>query len=278
MTPLVRILVRSGVTFRDFAEVLKDVFVAVCARELETPDRPVTLSRLAITCGLTRKEVDQIVRDEARRRRELETYAKRLANLLEVWHSNSKYVGPYGFPRDLVIAGDDPAGGFERLVRESCDGVTPQRMLRELLRVGAARILEGGSVVRVVKRTYIPTEMTPEMVEIFTTAVRRYVETVDYNLTRGNAARKRFDRIVYPDGGLRESDVVPYETEMREYLETVISEIELKTSSYTRPSVERQERAVRVGIGLYFYEDIPPDTRPLLDFLDVSELPFFDEA
>lgn len=62
MTPLVRILLRNGISFREFAEVLKDVFVAVCARDLVVPGRRLTLSRIAIVTGLTRKEVSTIDR------------------------------------------------------------------------------------------------------------------------------------------------------------------------------------------------------------------------
>jgi hypothetical protein len=277
MTPLVRILLRNGISFREFAEVLKDVFVAVCARDLVVPGRRLTLSRIAIVTGLTRKEVSTIVRDDELRRKALETNANRAAKILEAWHSDTRFLGPYGFPRDLLIEGNDPSGTFSDLVRENSGDMPVRAMLEELMRVDAARVVEGGEVVRVLKRTYIPTEMTPEMIQIFSQAVRRYIETVDYNLSLQETKSRRFDRVVYPDPGLRVIDVPVFQQEVREYLETVIAEIDYKTSKYQRLDDPESERTTRVGVGIYFYQDELEDKRALIDLLgksgvDVSEI------
>lgn len=261
MTPLIRILLRNDITFREFAEVIKEIFVSVGARELAASGRRVSAARVAITTGLTRREVSTIVRDEGLRRRELETNTTKAARLLEGWHSEARFVGPYGFPRDLLVEGDDPGGTFESLVREHCGDVPVREMLNELIRVGAAQLLEGGSVVRVLKRTYIPTEMTPEMMQIFTQAVRRYIETVDYNLSLRDTAGRRFERLVYPDFGVRKSDYEAFQREMREYLESVIAEIDFKSTKYQEAREDETEERLKVGVGIYFYRDEPEDKR-----------------
>ena len=267
MTPLIRILLRNGISFREFAEVLKEVFVAVCARDLAIPGRRMTLSRIAIVTGLTRKEVASIVRDDELRRRALETNANRAARILEAWHSDTRFVGPYGFPRDLLIDGNDPAGTFGDLVREHSGDMPVRAMLDELLRVGAAKLLESGEVVRVLKRTYIPTDMTPEMIQIFSQAVRRYIETVDYNLSLRDTPVRRFDRVVYPDPGLRIVDIPLYQQEMRDYLETVIAEIDYKMTKYQRQDDQESKRTMAVGVGIYFYQEEVEDKRSLADIL-----------
>ena len=96
--------------------------------------------------------------------------------------------------------------------------------------------------LRVLKRTYIPTDMTAEMIQIFSQAVRRYIETVDYNLGRGKSEEKRFDRMVYPDDGLRVVDVEIFQQEIREYFETVIQEIDQKSATYPRPARRKGEK------------------------------------
>jgi hypothetical protein len=57
MQPLVRILIRHGVSFGELSEVLKNVFVEVAGRDFALPDRKPSQSRVAILTGLTRKEV-----------------------------------------------------------------------------------------------------------------------------------------------------------------------------------------------------------------------------
>ena len=270
MTPLVRILLRNGISYREFAEVIKEVFVAVCARDLAVPGRPPTYARIAIVSGLTRGEVASIVRDDELRRKLSESNASKAARLLEAWHTETRFLGPYGFPRDLQIDGGDPAGTFSELVGLYGGGMSPREMLEELLRVNAAKLLESGEVVRVLERTYIPREMTPEMVQIFSQAVRRYIETVDYNLSLKDTSRRRFERLVYPDPGLRVIDIPAYQQELREYLETVIAEIDYKTSSYQRVPDDGSERTMNVGVGIYFYQEEVEDKRPLAEFLAKS--------
>ena len=263
MAPLVRILLRQGVSFREFADVLKDVFVVEAARELATPARKASLARVAIVTGLTRKEISSIVHDEELRRRARATNVAETARVLEAWHTESRFTGPYGFPRDLLIDGNDPAGTFEQLVREFGSQVHHRTMLEDLVRIGAARLLDGGSMIRVLSRSYIPKDMTIETIQVFTQAVRRYMETVDFNLSKSDVSSRRFERLVYPDPGLREKDIPAFQQEMREYLETVIAEIDFRSSSYPRANAEEGESSIRVGVGLYFYRD-EPEVRPNL--------------
>ncbi len=272
MTPLIRILVRSGITFQEFGGVLKDVYVSVCAREMTLPGRKMSLSRVAIATGLTRREVAKIVRNEGKTQWGVWSNAGLAASVLEVWHSDSQYLAPYGYPRDLKIDGTDVVPTFEDLVRRFSTDVSHEVLIGELIRVGAARVLEGGQYLRVQKRTYIPTDMTAEMIQIFSQAVRRYIETVDYNLGRGKGQEKRFDRMVYPDEGLRVVDVEIFQQEIREYLETVIQEIDQKSATYPRPAKNRGEQAVQVGVGIYFYQEAHEDRSALAEsFADLQE-------
>jgi hypothetical protein len=115
------------------------------------------------------------------------------------------------------------------------------------------------------------------MIQIFSQAVRRYIETVDYNLSLKDTKSRRFDRAVYPDPGLRVVDVPAFQQEIREYLETVIAEIDYKTSGYQQPDDLESERTTSVGVGIYFYHDEVEDKRSLIELLgksgvDVSEI------
>lgn len=272
MTPLIRILLRSGITFQEFAGVLKDVYVSVCAREMTVPGRRMTLSRVAIATGLTRREVAKIVRSEGKTQWGVWSNAGLAASVLEAWHTDAAFLAPYGYPRDLKIDGTDEVPTFEDLVRRFSSDVSHEVLVGELVRVGAARVLEGGNYLRVQKRTYIPTDMTAEMIQIFSQAVRRYIETVDFNLGKGKGQDKRFDRMVYPDDGLRVVDVEIFQQEIREYLETVIQEIDQKSATYPRPERKRGEQAVQVGVGIYFYQEATEDKSLLVDaFADIQE-------
>ena len=71
-------------------------------------------------------------------------------------------------------------------------------------------------------------------------------------------------------------DVEIYEQEIREYLETVIQEIDQKSATYPRPARAKGEQAVQVGVGIYFYHEEPELKTSLIEnFGDVQQ--FADE-
>jgi Family of unknown function (DUF6502) len=253
MAPLVRILLRNGIAYHEFASVIREVYVSACAQEMTRQGRRGSLARASIMTGLTRREIVDVAAGRSRQRSDAEGNVNRTAKLLEAWHTDPEFLAPYGFPRDLSVDRHDPAGSFHSLVRKHIGEDVAAEILDELVRVGAARMLDGGQYVRVLNRTYIPTEMTPELVQIFSQAVRRYVETVDHNLSQDAAKTRRFDRLVYPDQGLRDVDVPVFQQEVREYLESVIAEIDAKAATFPRPT--DGDQIVQVGVGLYFYRE-----------------------
>ncbi len=58
LNPLIRILIRNGVTATDTCELVRQVFVdAATSREFQLPGRRLSDTRIAILTGLSRKEV-----------------------------------------------------------------------------------------------------------------------------------------------------------------------------------------------------------------------------
>src|ERR1700732_1091777 len=57
LKPLVHVLIRCGVTWREFAEAAKTAYVEVSTREFGKRGRPTNVSRTAVLTGLSRREV-----------------------------------------------------------------------------------------------------------------------------------------------------------------------------------------------------------------------------
>jgi len=60
--PLVRILLRNGIPFGAFADIVKRVYVEVATEEFGLPGRKQSKSRVSILTGLSRKEVLRVPR------------------------------------------------------------------------------------------------------------------------------------------------------------------------------------------------------------------------
>jgi hypothetical protein len=267
LVPLVRILLRNGISFNEISEVLKGAYARVAATDFAVPGRAMSISRLSITTGIARRDFDRVLGEEDRLRRALESNASRIANVLQGWHNDPEFMGPYGFPRDLGFA-REPGGGlsFEELIARYAADIEPQLMLDELMRIGAATIAEESGMIRVMKRTYIPEQMAPELIEIFARGVRRYVETIDHNLGETEPTRRRFERWVFPDYGIREEDWIPFSDMVRDRLQEVIEDLETQFGLFRRPR-EGVDRILSVGVGLYLYKDDLADDKKFQEML-----------
>lgn len=267
LVPLVRILLRNGISFNEISEVLKGAYARVAATDFAVPGRPMSYSRLSITTGIARRDFDRVLGEEERLRRALESNASRIANVLQGWHNDPEYMGPYGFPRDLEFtrsAGGGPS--FEDLVARYASDIQPQLMLEELMRVGAATIAEESGMIRVLKRTFIPEQMAPELIEVFARGVRRYVETIDHNLGEQESGKRRFERWVFPDYGIREEDWIPFNDMVRDRLQEVIEDLETQFVLFRRPR-EGVDKILSVGVGLYLYKDDLADDKKFQEML-----------
>jgi len=267
VVPLVRILLRNGITFNEISEVIKGAYARVAATDFAVPGRSMSYSRISITTGLARRDIERVLGNEDRLRRALESNASRIANVLQGWHNDPEFMGPYGFPRDLSFereVGGGPCFG-DLVVRYAAD-VSPQLMLEELMRVNAAAIAEESGMIKVLKRTYIPEQMAPELIEVFARGVRRYVETIDHNLREQDASRRRFERWVFPDYGIREEDWVPFSDMVRDRLQEVIEDLETQFVLFRKPR-SGLDQTLSVGVGLYLYKDDLADDRKFQEML-----------
>jgi hypothetical protein len=60
LRPLVRMLLRNGVTWKESAEILKQTYVEVARTDYGVHGRPTNASRIAILTGLSRHEVKRV--------------------------------------------------------------------------------------------------------------------------------------------------------------------------------------------------------------------------
>ena len=60
LRPIARILLRAGVSYREFSEISKQAFVDVATSDFGIRGRPTNISRVAVMTGLTRKEVKRV--------------------------------------------------------------------------------------------------------------------------------------------------------------------------------------------------------------------------
>ena len=200
LKPLVRLLVSQGVSHGDFSEAAKDVYVEVAIRHFDKSTR-VNQSKIAILTGLTRKEVKNVI-DRAISAEPHNKNYSRPSRVLAGWHSDPKYIGPYGVPLEIPYESAGLEGpSFVDLVRTYSGDMAPRPMLKELIRVGAVVELEN-KTHKAVRRDFEAEALSPELVERLGKVGHYFFSTAAANIEKEEQGSGNFDRRVYTTDGL----------------------------------------------------------------------------
>jgi hypothetical protein len=251
LKPLVRILIRNSVSFAEFSEIAKNVYVEVAAADFQVPDKEMTQGRIAILTGLTKKEVDRLVSEQGKQQRDYASNLNRVTRILSGWHTDPEFTGPYGLPLDVPF--DEPGHrSFCELVRRYTSDMPARAMLDELLRIGVVKDADGGRF-RVLTRTYLPTADAPESLDRLGSAVRNFVETMDFNRTETDSDKRLFERTVVADAGLRPTDLPLFQAYVRERGQFLLEELDDWLSKRQPPAEDEEAEAIDTGVGIFHY-------------------------
>jgi hypothetical protein len=251
LRPLVRNLIRNSVSFGEFSEIAKDVYVEVAASDFRLPDKNMTQGRIAILTGLTRKEVNRLITQKGKQQRGDASNLNRVARILTGWHTDPQFTGPYGLPLDVPY--DAPVDrSFAELVRRYTGDMPARAMLDELLRIGVVKEADGGRY-KVLTRTYLPNADAPESLDRLGHAVRNFVETMDFNRTETDPEKRLFERTVVADTGIRVADLPRFQAYVRERGQFLLEELDDWLSKLEPTDKSKQEATVDTGVGIYHF-------------------------
>ena len=196
LRPIVRLLLRRGVSLKSFSELLKWLYVDVAAEPLGPDGRHRAVSRISAMTGLTRREVARLIIMPENRDCELDARFNRASRVIAGWLRDPAFAAARGIPAILNIGGDGAT--FNEVVRRYSGDMTPRAMLDQLLRIGAVKILTNGRL-KLLVRSYIPAAGSDERTCILGTDVGHFISTIDHNLTSKNPQATRFQRKVCYD-------------------------------------------------------------------------------
>jgi hypothetical protein len=259
LRPLVRILLRHGVTYGEFSEVVKTSFVTIAAQEFRVPGKKMSKARIAIVTGLTRKEVHRLSEIDQKEVFTLKTNLNRITRVLSGWHTDPDYVGPYGLPLEIRYDSEHPKDvTFVRLVQQYSGDMTPRAMLDELLRVGAVKEADH-HWIKVLKREYVPEALAPDFLERLGRGVHDYVHTLEENMQKYDEDSGRFERSVSPEKGLRAQDLPRFDAYIKVRCQDLLEELDNWLSQQPQPDKSKNDIVLRTGVGIFHFV-ADPDT------------------
>lgn len=261
MRPLIRILVRNGVSFGEFSELLKTVFVDAAQDVLQLADSRQSVGRLAITTGLTRLEVSRLLTQSEADAEALAGRLSRVGRLLTGWHQDSDFTGPYGIPYEVPFEAAPGRRSFCELVRRYTGDVPAEDMLDELKRIESILDL-GNGYYRVLARLYIPTAADPAKFHAMSVAFTDLAKTLDQNL-RPDEDHKLFERRVWAPNGISPGDALDFDAYVKDrgqqFLESLDDWLTGREIEAVKSDIQPR---VKVGVAVYMFvrpADAPAD-------------------
>ena len=184
LRPLVRIMLRHGISYKTFADLAKWVYVDVATQEFGITGRKQTVSRVSVITGLSRKEVLRIHRlDRPDDKASAEKY-NRAARVIAGWRRDKDFRDARGRPATLPINGKGAT--FTKLIQRYSGDITARAVLDELVRIRAVKKQKNGRI-RLLARAYIPEGSDTDKLHILGTDVSHLINTIDHNLQHGDA-------------------------------------------------------------------------------------------
>lgn len=145
LQPLVRLLLRNGVTYTVFAAALKRVFLAAAQQELAGQQMASTDSALSLLSGVHRRDVRNLTRGAATTQTAPPAPLGLAAQVVGRWMNDADYQDAEGGTRALPKSGD--TASFDTLVARVSRDVRPKAVLDELLRLGVVQETPAGVVL-----------------------------------------------------------------------------------------------------------------------------------
>jgi hypothetical protein len=249
LRPVVSLVMKCGMTWKEFADLAKLAFVEVATEEFGIRGRQTNVSRVSILTGISRKEIARQRKRLASADETLSTKTNDATRLLSGWHQDPKYLDAKGSPMPLVERG--PAPSFEALFQRY-GGDTPfQTLLKELKAAGSIAGDDAGRLVAT-RRYHMPAPMSEENIRLFGSNLFEHGRTLERNIT-GRAEQRRFEGLAVDDR-VQPAAAKEFSRFLNERGQQFLEEIDDWLARHRANAVDSDSVPIRLGVGLYAIE------------------------
>jgi hypothetical protein len=264
LKPMIRILLRAGIPYLEFREVVKGAYVEAAVRDgIRGHTGPLTRAILADHTGVPLADINRFIDDPSLLAPPESTNQAIITEVLHIWCTDSHYMGPYGLPLELDLD-ETPGRNLTTLVFKADPTANPAAILRDMVEYGIVKPL-GPRHYRAVARMNISNDiMSPQALDYFGKTMTNLANTLAHNYA-GPGTTPRLQRSVVADGGLPEYALPEFETLIRDKVQKLLVDIDDWLSA-NRPMWVEPARMVQTGLTTFHYITEPYDSTPLASY------------
>lgn len=250
LRPLVRLLIRSGVTYPAFAAAAKRVFLEAARAELQRDGQALTDSAVTLLSGVHRRDVRTLTRGEPVPQSEDHRPLNQCAEVTARWRSLGDWLGADQVPR--VLSRPE----FDALVTSVSRDVRPRAMLDALLRLGAVTEADDGAVA-LAQSDFAPRPGQAEAAWVLADNLHDHAAAAAANL-QGEAnflEQAVFVDAISADSALALQALV--KTHWRSVHQALVREAQARCDADAARLPEQRGHRARIGLYVYFEPEEP---------------------
>ncbi len=249
--PIATILLRNYVPYKTAAKWLKQAYVDVAQNnpEFAIEGKKHTKSRIAVITGLTRVDVDHVLKMPNLVIASEQNW-NRATKVLSGWISDPDFLDENNQPKKIPLSGEI---SFDSLVKKYSCGITSRAVIDELRHIKAISVDDG--TVCLLQKEYIYNAGKDKQIalENIGLSVGGLLDTLTHNTQEDNE-HKMFQRLVI-QRNVPESLIEPLESYISDVSSFFLHTLDQKLTQKIKNTQLEDEATKTIGVGLYYYED-----------------------
>lgn len=253
LKPLIRVLIRYGVSHGEFIDIAKRVYVDTAEREFPLSGRKQSISRVSMLTGINRKEVGRIRQLALLAEDEVNASYNRAVRIISGWNRDGDFADDQFRPLPLAV--DAGRGSFAELVKRYSGDIPVRAVLDELLRVGAVFEDADGLIHLTADSAYVPHQDKDAQFDIMGSSVADLLATLDHNFE--SAAEDTRLQLTTAYDNLPIETVQRFKQLSHDRSVALLKEFDQWLAEHDRDSSLnlQGEGHMRAGIGIYYFEE-----------------------
>ena len=254
LRPVVRQLIRFGITYPTLDQMVRELYVDVAEREFRLGYKRQTDSRLSVVTGLNRKEVSRLRRRAATEPAAAPVEDTVTTRILGRWMGGPPFSDNRGRPRPLPYENPrNNAASFTRLVRDRAVDAPPRSVLDELMRLELVEMGPEGEII-LRQQANIPSADLEGKLTLMASDPGELFQTIVHNVENPEAPWLQ-RKVVYDNIGSK--TLAALREAARSTGEEFVRKANLLLSKHDRdrtPEAAEGKRS-RVAMSVYYFEE-----------------------
>lgn len=251
LRPIIRILLRKGVSHQTFSDIAKWVYVDIAKKEFAIPGKKVSDSRISVISGLTRQEVKRLSNEESPEEFKAIEKHHRAVSIVNAWMYTKEYQDSFGEPAEIPFKGDDIS--FEALVKKYGRDITPRPVFDELVRSESIEQLPN-EMIRLKKSVLFPKTDEDEKIALLGMNAGALINTIIHNID--NSGKKDLLQLSASSLYLSKEKIPYIRNEIKRKGIVFLQEIdEWLISQEIDPQKHSSAEYFEGGLSMFYYEE-----------------------